>query len=126
VPPIFQPEVAADAIHWAAHHDRREMYVGLPTVVAILGNKVAPWLADRYLARTGFTSQQTAEPANPDRPNNLWAPVSGDHGAHGRFDARATDRSPQLWATKHRGWLAAVAAGLVALGAVMRGARERR
>jgi NAD(P)-dependent dehydrogenase (short-subunit alcohol dehydrogenase family) len=116
VPPIFQPEVAADAIHWAAHHDRREMYVGLPTVVAIIGNKLAPWLGDRYLARTGFASQQTDEPADPNRPDNLWKPVPGDHGAHGRFDARAAAWSWQLSADKHRGWLAAAAAGLLALG----------
>ena len=126
VPPIFQPEVAAEAIHWAAHHDRREMYVGLPTVVAIVGNALAPWLADWYLARTGFASQQTAEPAEPHRPYNLWEPVPGDRGAHGRFDARASDRCRQLWATTHRGWLAAAAAGLVALGGILAHRRRRR
>jgi hypothetical protein len=110
VPPIFQPEVAADAIHWAAHHHRREMFVGLPTVIAIIGNKIAPWFGDWYLARTGFASQQTDEPADPDRPDNLWQPVPGDHGAHGRFDARATDWSTELWASKHRGWVVAATA----------------
>jgi NAD(P)-dependent dehydrogenase (short-subunit alcohol dehydrogenase family) len=124
VPPIFQPEVAADAIHWAAHHERREIFVGLPTVVAILGNKVAPWLADWYLARAGFASQQTAEPADPRRPDNLWEPVPGDHGAHGRFDARATDHSVELWASQHRGWVAMAATGVVALAAAaLRGRR---
>jgi len=93
VPPIFQPEVAARAIHYAAHHDRRELYVGMPTIEAIVGNKVAPGLLDHYLARTGYESQQTDEPADPNRPNNLWEPVPGDHGAHGVFDDRASDHS---------------------------------
>ena len=119
VPPIFQPEVAADAIHWAAHHDRREMFVGLPTVIAILGNKLAPWLGDWYLARTGFASQQTDEPADPTRPDNLWSPVQGDHGAHGRFDARASDVSWELWASKHRTSIAATAAGIGLVGAAL-------
>jgi NAD(P)-dependent dehydrogenase (short-subunit alcohol dehydrogenase family) len=112
VPPIFQPEVAARAIHYAAHHDRREMYVGMPTVEAIVGNKIAPGLLDHYLARTGYESQQTDEPADPDRPNNLWEPVPGDHGAHGVFDDRANDHSLQLWADTHRGLLALVGLGL--------------
>jgi NAD(P)-dependent dehydrogenase (short-subunit alcohol dehydrogenase family) len=112
VPPIFQPEVAARAIHYAAHHDRREMYVGMPTVEAIIGNKIAPGLLDHYLARTGYESQQTDEPADPDRPNNLWEPVPGDHGAHGVFDDRANDHSLQLWADTHRGLLALVGLGL--------------
>jgi NAD(P)-dependent dehydrogenase (short-subunit alcohol dehydrogenase family) len=112
VPPIFQPEVAARAIHWAARHPRRELFVGWPTVVAIVGNKIAPGLGDWYLARTGFASQQTDEPADPHRPDNLWQPLAGDHGAHGRFDARAAGGSAQLWATTHRAWVAALAAGL--------------
>jgi NAD(P)-dependent dehydrogenase (short-subunit alcohol dehydrogenase family) len=101
VPPIFQPEVAARAICWAADHHRREVLVGMPTVAAILANKVVPGLLDRYLGRTGYASQQTQEPEDPRRPDNLWAPVAGDHGAHGRFDARASDRSPELWAATH-------------------------
>jgi NAD(P)-dependent dehydrogenase (short-subunit alcohol dehydrogenase family) len=112
VPPIYQPEVAARAIRYAAHHDRREMYVGMPTVEAIVGNKVAPGLLDHYLARTGYESQQTDEPADPNRPNNLWEPVPGDHGAHGVFDDRASDHSLQLWADTHRGLLALVGLGL--------------
>jgi len=115
VPPIFQPEVAAEAIVWAAHHNRRELYVGWPTVEAIVGNKLAPGLADWYLARTGYDSQQTDEPADPNRPDNLWEPVPGDHGAHGVFDKRANNWSSQLWATTHRGWLALAGAGLAAL-----------
>ena len=105
VPPIFQPEVAARAIVWATDHERRELYVGWPTVKAIMGNKLAPALVDRFLARTGYKSQQTDESADRERPNNLWRPVAGDFGAHGRFDRRASDRSLQLWATTHREWL---------------------
>jgi len=112
VPPIYQPEVAAQAIYYAAHHDRREMYVGMPTVEAIVGNKIAPGMLDRYLARTGYESQQTDEPADPNRPNNLWEPVPGDHGAHGVFDDRSSNHSWQLWADTHRGLLALAGLGL--------------
>ncbi len=120
VPPIYQPEVAADAIVHASHHPRREMYVGLPSVAAIVSNKFFPGLLDHYLARTGFNSQQTQELEDPNRPNNLWEPAPGDQAAHGRFDARAYSASPQLWASEHREWLAlgaiiAVAAGLLGL-----------
>jgi NAD(P)-dependent dehydrogenase (short-subunit alcohol dehydrogenase family) len=117
VPPIFQPEVAADAIVWASRHPRRELYVGWPTVEAIVGNKIAPGLADRYLARTGYDSQQIDEPVSPDRPDNLFEPLPGDFAAHGRFDSRAKPRSVQLWLTKHRRWFfaGALAAGLGAL-----------
>lgn len=107
VPPIFQPEVGARAIYWAAHHSRREIYAGWPTVEAIVGNKVAPSWLDRYLARTGFASQQTTEPEDPDRPDNLWKPVKGDHGAHGRFDSRAHERSWEVQASLGRGWIGA-------------------
>jgi NAD(P)-dependent dehydrogenase (short-subunit alcohol dehydrogenase family) len=113
VPPIFQPEVAAEAIHWAAHHQRRELWVGMPVVKAILGNRVAPGLLDRYLASMGYATQQTDEPEDPDRADNLWEPVPGDHGAHGRFDDRAVSHSPQLWAAKHR---AGITAGALMLG----------
>ena len=106
VPPIFQPEVAADAIYWAAHQDRREIYLGAPTVTAIVGNKITPRLADWYLARTGYDSQQTDEPVEPGRRDNLWEPVPGDHGAHGSFDARSREYSWQFWVTKNRAWLA--------------------
>ena len=102
VPPIFQPEVAADAIFWAAHHQRRELWVGLPTVKAIIGNRIAPGLLDRFLASTGYEAQQTGEPEDPARADNLWAPVPGDHGAHGAFGDRAIDHSAQLWAATHR------------------------
>ncbi len=123
VPPIYQPEVAADAIYFAAHSKRREVYVGTSTVLTILGNKVAPWFGDRYLARTGYGAQQTDEHIDPDeKPDNLFEPVPGDHGAHGVFDRQAYERSPQLWATKNRGWLALAGAGLAgaALSAMLR------
>jgi hypothetical protein len=116
VPPIYQPEVGARAVYWAAHHRRREIYVGLPTVEAIVGNKIAPGLLDHYLGRTGYNSQQTHEPEDPNRPNNLWEPVPGDHGAHGVFDNRAHSRSLETWADLHRVKLAAGAVALAGLG----------
>ncbi len=114
VPPIYQPEVAAEAIVWAAHQRRREHYVGGSTVVAILGDKLAPGLGDRYLARTGYESQQTNEPADEGRQDNLFEALPGDRGSHGRFDREAHERSLQLWASKHRRGLAAL--GVAALG----------
>jgi NAD(P)-dependent dehydrogenase (short-subunit alcohol dehydrogenase family) len=109
VPPIYQPEVGAEAVFWAAHHTRRELWVGLPTVGAILGNRVAPGMLDRYLAATGYDGQQSDEPEDPARPDNLWAPVPGDRGARGRFDADSLDGSLQLWAATHRRALTAAA-----------------
>lgn len=128
VPPIYQPEVAADAIFWAAHHDRREMDVGASTVAAIAANKIAPALLDHYLARTGYRSQQTNQPVSPTRQDNLWAPVAGDHGAHGRFDAEACGLSEQLWASMHRGFMAAMGLGALALAVsrAWRGQRPKR
>jgi hypothetical protein len=117
VPPIYQPEVGAEAILFAARSDRREMYVGYPTVEAIVGDKLAPGFADWYLAKNGYEAQQTAEPVEPDRRNNLWEPVPGDHGAHGTFGERATASSPQLWASMNRNWLALAGAGLAGLAA---------
>src|SRR6266487_3115669 len=119
VPPIFQPEVAAEAIYFAAHHPRREFYVGAPSVAVIVGNRFAPGLLDRYLAETGYDSQQYDGPEDPDRAHNLWQPVPGDHGAHGAFDARAKRCSPLLWREEHRAMVAIVAAlaisGIIAL-----------
>ncbi|HEY3922143.1 MAG TPA: SDR family oxidoreductase [Gaiellaceae bacterium] len=112
VPPIFQPEVAADAIVWAAHHPRRELMVGWPTVKAIFGNAIVPGIADRYLAHTGYDAQQTDEPMPPDRPDNLFEPVPGDQGAHGPFDDQAHSRSVQLALAKRRVPLLAGAAAL--------------
>ncbi len=118
VPPIYQPEVAADAIVWASEHDRREIYVGGSTVAAILGNKIAPGLGDWYLSRTGYASQQTDEPEPPDRPDNLWRPVDEhrDFGAHGRFADRAAPSSAQVWLTEHRRAIGAAVVALAAAG----------
>jgi hypothetical protein len=90
----------------------------MPTVEAIVGNKVAPGFADWYLAHAGIDSQQTDEPDDHDRANNLWDPVPGDHGAHGVFDRRSSTRCPQLWMTTHRGWLALAGATLAAAGLI--------
>jgi hypothetical protein len=115
VPPIFQPEVAGDAIYWAAHHRRRELWVGGSTTVAMIGQKIAPGFADWYLGKTGFDSQQTDEPTHRDPRPNLWEPLAGDHGAHGSFDTRASYRSWELMASKHKHWIWAAS---VALGGV--------
>lgn len=119
VPPIYQPEVAAKAIVWAADHRRREIWVAGTTVGTILGSRAVTGLLDHYLGRTGYSSQLTEEPRDADAPANLWRPVPGDHGAHGAFDDRAHPRSLQLPLSLHRsrlsaaGLLAAVAAGTV-------------
>jgi NAD(P)-dependent dehydrogenase (short-subunit alcohol dehydrogenase family) len=113
VPPIFQPEVAAEAIYFAALHPRREFYVGWPSVKAIIANKVAPGLLDRILARTGYDGQQYDGPEDPNRAHNLWAPVAGDHGAHGDFDARAKRSSAQWWLNTHRGAIGFIVAILI-------------
>jgi NAD(P)-dependent dehydrogenase (short-subunit alcohol dehydrogenase family) len=103
VPPIYQPEVAARAIFHAATHKRRELWMGLPTVETIIGNRIMPGYLDRYLAEYGYESQQYDGTVGPDRRDNLWEPVPGDHGAHGDFDNRAQGFSLQVWATTHRG-----------------------
>jgi hypothetical protein len=114
VPPIFQPEIAADAIVYAAHSRRREVWVGGSSVQAILANNLFPGLLDRYLAKNGYTGQLTDEPADPEQPDNLFDPVFGDPDTHGRFDSRASTYSLQLWATEHRG---ALVAGTLAIAA---------
>lgn len=115
VPPIYQPEVIARAIYWAAHHRRREVSVGWPTVQAIVGDKFIPGLLDYYLAWTGYEAQQTGRPISPDRPNNLFEPLPGDYGAHGSFDKGARRASFQFWANRQRRWLALAGLGLAAL-----------
>jgi len=115
VPPIFQPEVAAEAIYFAAHHPRREFYVGWSSAKAIIANKIAPGLIDRFLARTGYDSQQYDGAENPNRAHNLWKPVPGDHGAHGDFNARAKKSSAFLWMSEQRGWLLLIAATVALL-----------
>jgi NAD(P)-dependent dehydrogenase (short-subunit alcohol dehydrogenase family) len=122
--PVFQPELAARAIMWAADTGRREVFVSGSTVKAILANRLAAGLLDRYLANVGFKSQQSEEPAEPNRPNNLWRPLAGDHGAHGRFDSIARSSSWQLWASMHR-WPLALLAGGALLAAGTFGARAR-
>lgn len=115
VPPIYQPELAAAAIVWAAEHRRREVNVGTTTAVVIAGNKVLPGIGDRFLARTAYDAQQYDGADDPHRPNDLWKPVAGDHGAHGNFDGRAHGRSVQLWATMHRRSLSAALAAAIIL-----------
>lgn len=131
VPPIFSPEVGARAVFWAAHHHRREVLVGGSTVEAVVGNKVAPGWLDHYLGRTGYSAQQTSEPDDPQRPNNLWKPVDAaeDHGAHGSFNSRSRSASYQLWADTHRSWLAlglGVTSAIAASVALKRLAKGRR
>jgi short-subunit dehydrogenase len=120
VPPIYQPEVAADAIHYAAHHKRRQIYVGIPTVMNILGERVAPWLLDRYLAKTGFSSQMTDQPLASEGHDNLFEPVDEDRGSHGPFDEQAHSISPQYLLAKRRGMvLAGVGAAAAGAGAAL-------
>ncbi len=117
VPPIYQPEVIADAVVWLADHPRRELFIGMSSVKAIQANKIVPGLLDLYLAKTGYQSQQTEEEADHKRPNNLWHPVDEkqDHGTHGAFDQKAKDTSLQLWLDLHPGVIALAGAGLVGL-----------
>ena len=129
VPPIYEPEVAARAVVYAADHPgRREYWVGGSTMGTLIANAIAPGLLDRYLARTGFSSQQDDRPQDKDHPTNLWEPADGkdgrDYTAHGSFDDRATTRSPQLWASQHHGAVAVAALALFAAAAA--GLRSRR
>ena len=122
VPPIYQPEVAARAIVHAADHPHRKQYwVGASTAATILGQRTMPAVLDRYLAKTGYASQQTGQRVARDRPSNLWEPLDdsdgADHGAHGAFDARALSRSPQLWLARHARSLSIAAAAGAALTA---------
>ena len=113
--PPYQPEIAAEAIHFAAHHRRKEIKLGWPTLQAIWGDRAASAVLDRYLAATAFSGQQDDEPVSASRKDNLYEPVPGDHGAHGRFGSQARTRSSQLWLTMHRAQIAIGAA--LALGA---------
>ncbi|WP_430297560.1 SDR family oxidoreductase [Sinomonas sp. B1-1] len=119
VPPIYQPEVAARGVVYAADHpERREYWVGGSTAATLIANAIMPGLLDRYLAKTGFQAQQTPEPRDPDQPANLWKPAdsSRDFGTHGIFDSKSSGRSYQLTASHHHGAVAAVA-GTVLAGA---------
>jgi NADP-dependent 3-hydroxy acid dehydrogenase YdfG len=122
VAPIFDPDVPAEAVYWAATHRRRELIVGGSALKAILASIVAPGLADRYLGRTGYDGQQVkGEPVAPDRPDNLFQPVAGVAATRGEFSAESRDSSAQLWAATHRGaLLAGAGAALVALRALRR------
>ena len=110
--PPYQPEIAAEAVHFISRTRRKEVKLGWPTLQAIYGDFLASPLLDRYLAATGVSGQQADEPVSPDRRDNLYEPVPGDHGAHGRFEATARTRSPQLWASKNRGALVGAGLGL--------------
>ncbi len=130
VPPIYQPELAAKAVVFAAEHpERREYWVGGSTAGTLLGNKFAAGLLDRYLGRTGYSSQQTDQPRDPDQPTNLWEPADGpggrDFGAHGVFDDKSTSRSYQLWASQHERLLGAVGAGTAAVLIALLAIRSR-
>ena len=123
VPPIYQPEIPAEAVYWAAQHPRRELWVGYSTVQTILGNKLAPWLADRYLARSAISGQQVDDlPIGADRLDNLYDPLPDKAATHGIFNDQAISRSPQLWATTHR---PVIAAALSATAAVSVAALRR-
>lgn len=131
VPPIYQPEVAAKAVVYAADHPkRREYWVGGSTAATLIGNKFFAGLLDRYLGKTGYSSQQTDQPRDPEAPSNLWEPADGpggrDFGAHGVFDTKSTTRSYQLWASQHERLLGALAAGAAAslVGLLAAGSRR--
>ncbi len=115
VPPIFAPEVAARAIVWSSQHRRRQLLVGFPTFKTVWGNRLAPGLADRILARSGYSSQQTGEPEDPERADNLCSPVEGDFAAHGRFGDRERPRSFWTPLSRHPAMATAAAAALVLL-----------
>ena len=121
VPPIYQPEVAARGVLNCLEKRRRQMYVGFPTIYTIWGNRIAPWLLDRYLARTAVKAQQTDQRVDSPRPGNLFAPVPGDPGARGDFDGQAHERSVQLWASEHRRLLAAATGAALGAAAVVSG-----
>ncbi|MBP0590278.1 SDR family oxidoreductase [Paraburkholderia sp. LEh10] len=122
VAPIFQPEVAARAIYWAATHRRREVWVGASSIKAIVANQWIPGWLDRYLGRTGVAAQQDTQVSNAAQPSNLWKPVSELHRVHGRFDADAASSSPAFWLDTHRGlaMLAVAALATLCVGAMRR------
>lgn len=129
VPPIYQPEFAARGVLYAAEHPgRREYWVGASTAATLAANAIAPGLLDRYLGKTGFSSQQAPQPQDPNAPANLWDPADGpdghDFGAHGIFDSRSHDRDPQLWASQHHGVLGALGLAASALSVAL--LRRRR
>ena len=114
---VFQPEVAARGIYFAAHGNRKEVFVGYPTAQSIWGDKIGSAWLDDYLAKVGFKGQQADEPVSPDRTDNLFDPVPGDFAAHGRFDSEARADSPELWASMHKKQIGLAALGTVAVAA---------
>ena len=120
IPPIYQPELAAETIYFAAHARRREVFFGWSALGASVANALAPRLVDRFLARVGYEAQQTSQPASPDHVDNLFGPVEGDFGTHGKFDERALSRAPlaQLLARLGGGGLRALALGVTMLAVV--------
>jgi NAD(P)-dependent dehydrogenase (short-subunit alcohol dehydrogenase family) len=125
VPPIYQPEVAAEAVVYASEHPRREFYLGAPSWFGVLGQKIAPSLMDRYIGLTGWDGQMTDKPRDTIRPDNLFEPVPGDHGAHGVFDARAHDVAPWWYAEKYMPIIKAVGYSLAATGIALALSRRR-
>jgi hypothetical protein len=126
VPPIYQPEIPAEAVYWAAQHPRRELWVGYSTVQAILANKLVPWLADRYLARTAIRGRQVDDlPVSPGRPDNLYEPLPDKAATHGIFNDQAVSHSPQLWAATHRPALTAALATATAAAVASAAGRLR-
>jgi hypothetical protein len=126
VPPIFQPEVPARAIYFGAFHPRRQIWVGFPTVKAIIANRLFPGLLDRYLAKAGYSGQLTDEPADTSAPGNLFEPVAGPYGAHGRFDLAARDGNWEIFTSRHRDafWALGLAGGVLgAIGLLRRAMR---
>ncbi|HEY9773496.1 MAG TPA: SDR family oxidoreductase [Planktothrix sp.] len=126
VPPIYQPEVGARAVVWAAEHAPRELKVGYPTLEAVLGEKLFPGYLDRYLSKTGYAAQQTDEPVATDRLDNLYQAVAGDHGAHGDFDSRATYKSEQLWLATHKPLLAVAMGSVLSLAYYLKTKAQRK
>ena len=114
---VYQPEVAARAIYWAAHHRRKEMWVGAPTVESIVGEKIASSLMDRYLATRAWKGSQRKERVSKNRVDNFWKPVRGDRGSHGPFDKISAKRSSQVWLDEHRGLVALALTGIAVTGA---------
>ena len=130
VPPIYQPEVAAEAVVFAADHPRRrEYWVGAPTMATLIANKFAPGILDRYLASTAYKSQQTDLSQDSDQAANLWEPADGDHGrdygTRGAFDNRSSTRSYQAWLSQHRGVLSTLTAGAAGAAAALLATRRR-
>ncbi|MGH9458014.1 MAG: SDR family oxidoreductase [Thermoanaerobaculia bacterium] len=128
VPPIIQPELAAEAIVWAIDHHRRSWNIGFPTTQAVIGNSLLPGVGDWYLARNGFESQQTDEREDPNRPHNLWEPLPGDHGARGRFSDRSSDTSLYITLNRYRDPLLIAAGALAGTSLLLglAGGRKRR